>query len=204
MTVNTYRECWQRRSPWLLLRASVCRQPTCLEDLISDGETCAVCLIVGHELDEELVSWGDDRRGCNLPTVLPHKLTTLVHAVSYLHIVIPGQDNGGCGFNNFTGFGFICQICSCSGSVQVSCTVIINTTLTSSLFSEEHMNAGQHSILCRQCSGNDTLCAHKVSRLKLKEQVGSLCFYYIDLIYKHTYTHMCVRWPVVYRPPNHN
>jgi len=65
---------------------------TCLEDLISDGEACSVGLIVRHELDEELVSRGDDRRGGNLPAVLPHQLTTLVHTIPHLHIVVPEQD----------------------------------------------------------------------------------------------------------------
>lgn len=66
--------------------------PTCLEDLISDGETCSMCLVVRHKLDEQLVSGGDDRRGSDLPAVLFHKLTALVHTVSHLHVVIPEQD----------------------------------------------------------------------------------------------------------------
>ena len=71
------------------------RPPTCLEDLVSDGETCSVRLVVGNELDEELVSRGDDRRGSDLPAVLPHELTALVHAVSHLHVVIPGHGTEG-------------------------------------------------------------------------------------------------------------
>lgn len=38
---------------------------------------------------------------------------------------------------------------------------------------------------------NEALCANEVSRLKLREQLDSLCFYYIDHIYKHTC--VCVR-----------
>lgn len=44
------------------------------------------------------------------------------------------------------------------------------------------------------CVGNVVEMKHYVlmrSRLKLREQVGSLCFYYIDQIYKHTYTRVC-------------
>lgn len=66
--------------------------PTGLKDLVSDGETRSVRLVVGHKLDEQLVSRGDNRRGGDLPAVLPHELTALVHAVSHLHIVIPEQD----------------------------------------------------------------------------------------------------------------
>lgn len=63
--------------------------PTCLEDLIPDGETGSVGLVVRHELDEELVSGGDNGRRGDLAAVLPHQLATLVHAISHLHIVIP-------------------------------------------------------------------------------------------------------------------
>lgn len=94
------------------------RPPTCFEDLVPDGETCSVRLIVGHELDEELVSRRDDGGGRNLPAVLPHELTALIHAVSYLDVVVPGRDRGGRGFNRCAGLGFICQISSCSGSVD--------------------------------------------------------------------------------------
>ena len=66
--------------------------PTGLKDLVSNGETRPVRLVVGHKLDEQLVSRGDDWRGGDLPAVLPHELTALVHAVSHLHIVVPEQD----------------------------------------------------------------------------------------------------------------
>ena len=66
--------------------------PTCLEDLISDGEACSVGLVVRHELDEELVSRGDDRRRGDLPAVLPHQLTAVVHAISHLDVIISGQE----------------------------------------------------------------------------------------------------------------
>lgn len=99
------------------------RPPTCFEDLVPDGETCSVRLIVGHKLDEELVSGGDDWRGCNLPAVLPHKLTALVHAISYLDIVVPERGKGGRGaVLIITGSGSICKICSRSVSVEASCT----------------------------------------------------------------------------------
>lgn len=65
-------------------------QRTCLIDLISDGETCSVGLIIRHELDEQLITRGDNRRGGDFPTVLPHQLTILIHAVSHLHVVVPG------------------------------------------------------------------------------------------------------------------
>ena len=67
----------------------MCTQLTRLEDLIADGEAGAVGLIVGHELDEELVPRGDDRRRGDLPAVLAHQLTALVHAVPNLDIVVP-------------------------------------------------------------------------------------------------------------------
>lgn len=90
--------------PWILEMDSnilcgtfVAPPPTCLEDLISDGEAGAVGLVVRHEFDEELVSRGDDRRGGDLPAVLPHQLAALVHAVSHLHVVVPGQTGQGSG-----------------------------------------------------------------------------------------------------------
>lgn len=49
-------------------------------------------LVVRHKLDEELVSRGDNWRGGDLPTVLPHQLTVLIHTISYLHIVISEQE----------------------------------------------------------------------------------------------------------------
>lgn len=67
--------------------------PTCLEDLISYREARSMGLIVRHELYEELVSRGDDRRGSDLPTVLPHQLTRLVNTITHLHIVVPEQRN---------------------------------------------------------------------------------------------------------------
>lgn len=66
------------------------RRPlTGLEDLVSDGEACPVCLVIGHKLDEELVSRRDDGGRGDFPTVLPHQLAALVHAVPHLHIVVP-------------------------------------------------------------------------------------------------------------------
>jgi len=65
--------------------------PTCLKDLVSNGETCSVGLVVRHKLDEELISRGDYRGRGDLPTVLPHQLTTVVHTISHLHIVVPEQ-----------------------------------------------------------------------------------------------------------------
>lgn len=73
----------------LQFRNAVILRLTCLKDLISDGESCSVGLIIRHKLDEQLISRGNDRRGGDFPTVLPYKLTALVHAVSHLHVVIP-------------------------------------------------------------------------------------------------------------------
>lgn len=68
------------------------RPLTCLEDLISDGETCSMSLVVRHKFDEELVSRGDNWRGGDLPTVFSHQLTVFVHTISHLYIVIPVID----------------------------------------------------------------------------------------------------------------
>lgn len=51
-------------------------------------------LVIRHKLDEELVSGGDHGGGRDLPTVLPHQLAALVHAVSHLHVIIPGVGGG--------------------------------------------------------------------------------------------------------------
>lgn len=68
------------------------RPLTGLEDLVSDGEARPVRLVVGHELDEELVPGRDHGRRGDLPAVLPHQLSALVHAVPHLHIVVPVCD----------------------------------------------------------------------------------------------------------------
>lgn len=65
---------------------------TCLEDLIANGETGSVRLVVGHELDEQLAAAGDDRRRCDLPAELPQHGRKLVAAVVNLHEVVPAGD----------------------------------------------------------------------------------------------------------------
>lgn len=97
----------------------VWRPPTCFEDLIPDGETCSMSLIIGHEFDEELVSRGNDWRGCDLPTVLPHKLTALVHAIPYFDIVVPERGKGETVFQKS---GFHSEILFLLSSVEPSCT----------------------------------------------------------------------------------
>lgn len=49
-------------------------------------------LVVRNKFDEELVSRRDNWGGGNLPTVFSHQLTTFVHTISHLHIVIPEID----------------------------------------------------------------------------------------------------------------
>lgn len=63
--------------------------PTCLEDLVADGEAGPVRLVVGHELDEELPAAGDDGRRRDLPAELAQHGGALVPAVVHLHVVVP-------------------------------------------------------------------------------------------------------------------
>lgn len=48
-------------------------------------------LVVGHKLNEELVPGGDYRRRGDLPAILPHQLTALIHPVPHFHIVISAE-----------------------------------------------------------------------------------------------------------------
>lgn len=64
---------------------------TRFEDLIADGEASSMRLVVGHKLDEELVPGGDYRRGGDLPAVLPHQLTALIHPIPHFQIVISAE-----------------------------------------------------------------------------------------------------------------
>lgn len=78
-----------------------------------------MCLIIRHKFDEELVSRGDDWRGRNLPTVLPHELTALVHAIPYLDIVVPERDERETFFRRF---GFHLENLFLLSYVEPSCT----------------------------------------------------------------------------------
>lgn len=71
------------------------RPRTCLEDLVADGESRPVRLVVGDELDEQLAAAGDDGRRSDLPAELPHHGRGLVAAVVDLHVVVPAEEGGG-------------------------------------------------------------------------------------------------------------
>lgn len=68
---------------------------TCLEDLVADGESRPVRLIVGGELDEEFPAFGNDGRRRNLPAELSYHGRRLVPTVADLHIVVPVEGERG-------------------------------------------------------------------------------------------------------------
>lgn len=72
--------------------ASLRQTPTCLEDLVSNGEAGPVRLVVGHELDEQLRAAGDDGRRRDLPAELPQHGGVLLAAVVHLHVVVPAGE----------------------------------------------------------------------------------------------------------------
>lgn len=72
--------------------ASLPQTPTCLEDLVADGEAGPVRLIVGHELDEQLAAAGDDGGRRDLPAELPQHGGVLAAAVVHLHVVVPAAE----------------------------------------------------------------------------------------------------------------
>lgn len=67
---------------------------TCLEDLVADGESCPMRLVVGHKLDEQLVAAGNDGRRSDLPAELPDHLPVVVAAVVDIHEVVPAEAEG--------------------------------------------------------------------------------------------------------------
>ena len=64
---------------------------TCLEDLVANREARPVSLVVGHELDEQLVAAGYDGRRGDLPAELAQHGGALVAPVVHLHIVVSGE-----------------------------------------------------------------------------------------------------------------
>ena len=62
---------------------------TPFEDLIADGESGSVCLVVWHKLDVELAARGGDGGRGDLPTVLPQQGVRLLTPIPHLHKVIP-------------------------------------------------------------------------------------------------------------------
>lgn len=66
-----------------------CKSLTFLENFITYGKSCSMCLIVRDKFDKEKWPWRHERRRGDLSTELSQYTSIFVFSIDDLHIVIP-------------------------------------------------------------------------------------------------------------------